>query len=382
MATSHPFYSDEHEALRDTLRRFVAREITPYVDAWDEQESFPRELYKKAGDVGLLGIGFPEQYGGVPSDSFGRLIVAEEVARCGSGGLAAGLMSHGIGAPPIAAFGSDEFKGRVLPEILSGEKISALAITEPSGGSDVADLQCTARLEGDHYVVNGSKTFITSGMRADYITTAVRTGDKGMGGISLLVVDGESPGLERQPLKKMGWWASDTATLFFDDCRVPVANRLGEENHGFLVIMHNFNNERMHIAALALGFSKVCLDEAVRYANERKTFGKPLMRHQVLRHKLVDMATQIEATEAVLERLAWRLDQGQVPVAQVCMAKNLATQCMELCAKESVQIFGGSGYMRGTIVERIYRETKVLSIGGGAEEIMKDLAARQLGWMR
>jgi acyl-CoA dehydrogenase len=379
---AHPFFTEEHDALRDTLRKFVSREITPHVDAWDEAGEFPRELYCKAGEAGLLGVGFPEEYGGLELDQFARLIVAEEVARCGSGGVAAGLMSHGIGAPPIAAFGSPELKQRLLPQILSGEKISALAISEPSGGSDVADLQTVARRDGDHYVVNGSKTFITSGMRADYITTAVRTGDKGMGGISLLVIEGDSPGLERTSMKKMGWWASDTATLYFDECRVPVANRLGEENHGFLGIMHNFNNERVHIAALALGFSKVCLDEAVKYAKERTTFGKPLMRHQVLRHKLVDMATQIEAVESTLERLAWRIEAGDVPVAQVCMVKNLATRCMELCTKEAVQIFGGAGYMRGTTVERLYRETKVLSIGGGAEEIMKELAARQLGWLR
>ena len=377
-----PFYTDEHEALRDTVRRFVAKEIRPNAEAWDEAGIFPRELYGKAGEVGLLGLGFPEAYGGVEADTFSSLLVAEEVALGGSGGVAAGMMSHGIGAPPIAAFGSEELKQRVLPGILAGEKICALAISEPSGGSDVANLQTVAERDGDHYVIRGQKTFITSGMRADWITTAVRTGAPGMGGISLLVVPGDAPGLERTSLPKMGWWASDTATLYFDECRVPVANRLGEENHGFLAIMHNFNSERMHIAGLALGFSRVCLEEALGWAKERKTFGKPLVRHQVIRHKLVDMAQRIAALESTLDILAWRLERGDAPVAEVCMAKNQATQCFEFCAKEAVQILGGAGYIRGTVCERLYRETKVLSIGGGAEEIMKELAARQLGWLR
>jgi acyl-CoA dehydrogenase len=379
MRRKSPFYGPEHEAFRETIRRFVEREISPFVDQWDEEESFPRELYGKAAEVGLLGLGFSEDYGGIPADSFFRLIATEEMCRAGSGGLCAGLMSHTIGTPPIANLGGEELKARVLPQIISGEKISALAITEPSGGSDVANLQTTARRDGDHFVLKGSKTFITSGMRGDYFTVAARTGGEGMGGISLLLVEGDSEGLSRTPLKKMGWWCSDTAALYFDDCRVPVANLLGEENQGFMGIMQNFNAERMGIAAMAYGFARVCFDEALGYARERKTFGKPLVRHQVLRHKLVDMATSIEAVRANLELLAWRIDQGDWPVAEVCMLKNVATQCLELCAKEAVQIFGGAGYMRGTKVERIYRETKVLSIGGGTEEIMKELAARQMG---
>jgi acyl-CoA dehydrogenase len=383
MAAKSPFYTDEHHALRDTLRRFVDREITPHVDAWDEAEAFPRELYRKAGEVGLLGIGFPEAYGGTGGDGFHRLVVCEELARTGSGGIASGLMSHGIGAPPIVALGSAALKERLLPPILAGEKICALAITEPSGGSDVANLQTTARRDGDHYVLNGSKTFITSGMRADVITVAVRTGGPGMGGISLVVVeprDDEAPHFQRTSLKKMGWWSSDTATLYFDDYRVPASNLLGTENMGFLGIMQNFNAERLSIAGLALGFSQVCLDEAVAWAKQRTTFGKPLVKHQVIRHKLVDMMQRIEGLRATLELLTWRVDRGEWPIAEVCLAKNQATQCMEFCAKEAVQILGGAGYIRGVKSERIYRETKVLAIGGGAEEIMKELAAKQLGW--
>lgn len=381
MAKRSRYYTEEHEAFRGSVRTFVDREILPHVVAWEKAKRFPRELYAKAAEVGLLSIGFPEAYGGIPADYFYRLIVTDELARCGSGGVVAGLMSHAIGAPPIQNLGSEEQKAELLPPILAGEKICALAISEPSAGSDVANLKTTARRDGDHYVLAGQKTFITSGMRADVITTAVRTGGKGMGGISLIAVPGDTPGLARTELDKMGWWASDTATLYFEDCRVPAKYLLGPENSGFIGIMQNFNAERMSIAAMAWAFSKVCLDEAVAWAKQRETFGKPLIRHQVVRHKLVDMATAITGVQASLEDLAWRIDQGEWPIAEVCMMKNRATQCMELCAKEAVQILGGGGYCQGTASERIYRETKVLAIGGGAEEIMKELAARQMGWL-
>src|SRR5499433_388960 len=374
-----PFYSDEHEAFRHTVRRFVEREIVPYVDQWDEAEEFPRELYVKAAAAGLLQLGFPEEYGGVPTDPFFAIVKAEEMARHGSGGLNASLNSHTIGAPPIAALGPEWMKGRVLPEVLSGSKISALAITEPSGGSDVANLRTRARRDGAHYVVNGEKTFITSGMRADYLTVAVRTGGEGAGGVSLLLIEGDTQGLSRTKLKKMGWWASDTATLHFDDCRVPAENLIGEEGQGFKQIMFNFNSERMGMAASCTAYARVCVEEAIAYARERKTFGKPIAQHQVIRHKIVDMAQKVAASQAMLEMLAWRLGQGENPVAEICMMKNQATQTMAYCASEAVQIFGGAGFMRGVKVERIYREVKVNAIGGGTEEIMKDLASRQMG---
>lgn len=377
--TLSPFYTAEHEAFRDSVRRFVAREIEPHADAWDEAGEFPRELYARAAEIGLLGMGFPEQYGGVATDRFHAIIATQELTRCGAGGICASLMSHTIGAPPIAKLGSDRLKARVLPGVLSGEKISALAITEPSGGSDVANLRTTARRDGEDYVVRGEKTFITSGMRADYYTVAVRTGGPGMGGISLILIERDRPGFTRTPLKKMGWWASDTATLHFDDCRVPAENLIGAENAGFIGIMMNFNDERLGLAASSIGFAQVCLDEAIAYAGQRETFGKPLTRHQVIRHKLVDMAQKIHASQAMLELLAWRLDRGEHPIAELCMLKNQATQTLAFCASEAVQIFGGAGFMRGAKVERIYREVKVNAIGGGAEEIMKDLASRQMG---
>ncbi len=374
-----PFYTAEHEAFRETVRRFVDKEIAPYATAWDEAEEFPRELYRKAAAIGILGLGFPKDYGGVPGDLFMWLVAVQELARPGSGGVNASLCSHAIGAPPIARAGTEALKRRVLPQILSGEKISALAITEPGGGSDVAGLTTRAVWDGDEFIVTGEKTFITSGMRADYITVAVRTGGPGASGVSLLLVETDRPGLTRTPLKKMGWWASDTATLHFDGMRVPAGNLLGQEGQGFRVIMQNFNHERLTMAAGCAAFARVALDEATAWAKERHTFGKPLTGHQVIRHKLVDMAQRIEATQAVVELLAWRVENGESPVAEICMAKNQATQTLAFCASEAVQILGGAGFMRGTKSERIYREVKVNAIGGGAEEIMKDLASRQMG---
>lgn len=374
------YYTADHEAFRDTVRRFVEREIAPFVNEWDEAGEFPRELYGKASAAGLLGLGYPEEYGGTPQvDRFYRLVMSQELCKAGSGGVSASLMSHTIGCPPINRLGSDELKRRVLTPVLAGEKIAALAITEASGGSDVAGIRTTAKRVGDRYVVNGSKMFITSGMRADFYTVAVRTGGEGRHGLSLLMIERDRKGFTRTKLDKMGWWASDTAALYFDDVEVPLENLIGTENEGFKGIMLNFNDERLSMASGATGFARVCFEEAANYARERNTFGKRLADHQVIRHKLVDMAMRIQASQAFLEQTTWRVDQGESPVADLCMLKNQASQTMAFCASEAVQIFGGAGFIRGQKVERIYREVKVNQIGGGAEEIMKDLAARQLG---
>ena len=377
-------YTPDHEAFRATVRRFVEREIIPHAAEWDEAGGFPRELYGKAATAGLLGVGFPEEYGGTPADHFYRMILAEEMGRSGSGGTCASLMSHTIGLPPLVAGASPELKARVLPGVLAGEKISALAVTEPGAGSDVAQLATTAKREGDHYVVNGSKMFITSGMRADWYTVAVRTGGPGAAGVSLLAIERDTPGFTRTELKKMGWWASDTATLHFENCRVPAANLIGEENRGFPIVMRNFNSERIGMAAGAYGFAQICLEDALAWARERKTFGLPLSERQVIRHKLVDMAIRIETTRTLLEDLAWRVENSagdpKVLVAQLSMLKVQSMQTLQFCADTAVQILGGMGFMRGTRVERIYREVKVNMIGGGSEEIMKDLAARQLSF--
>ncbi len=372
----------EHTLFRDSLRAFVDAEIAPHVNAWDEAGSFPRELYRRAAHIGLLGLGYPEACGGTPADTWFRLIATEEIARAGSGGLIASLFSHNIGLPPIVAHGSETLKQRVIPGVLSGEKISALAITEASGGSDVARLRCTAQRDGDHWVIDGEKTFITSGLRADWITLAVRTGGPGAAGISLIAVQGDTPGLSRSGLAKMGWWCSDTAQLRFDACRVPAENLIGEPNAGFTMIMKNFNGERLLMSAGACAFAQVCFDEALAWARQRKTFGIALVEHQVTRHKLMDMHMRIASSRAWLHALAERLESGDTSpdwVAELCLLKNHTTQTMQWCADAAVQILGGMGFMRGTKSERIYREVKVMMIGGGAEEIMKELAARQLG---
>ncbi len=380
---AHPALTEEHAAFRATVRRFTEREIMPHAAEWDEAGEFPRTLYAKAAAAGLLGVGFPEAYGGTPADLFFHVILSEEIALAGAGGVHAGLFSHQIGAPPIAAVGSEELKARVLPDILAGRKISALAITEPTGGSDVANLRTTARREGEDYIVDGEKAFITSGVRADVYTVAVRTGGPGSAGVSLLLIERDREGFTRAPLKKMGWWSSDTALLRFDNVRVPAANLIGEENAGFRAIMLNFNAERLGMAAAAVGFAQACLDDAVAWAHERRTFGKLLAEHQVIRHKLVDMQTRVHAARALVYDTCWKLSEAprHAPhVAQLAMTKNLAGRTMQFCADEAVQILGGAGFMRGTRAERVYREVKVFTIGGGAEEIMKDLAARQLGW--
>ncbi|MEK6805708.1 MAG: acyl-CoA dehydrogenase family protein [Pseudomonadota bacterium] len=380
MAAKHPFHTEDHEAFRQQVRRFVEKECAPHIEKWETAEELPRALHKKAAEVGLLGIGFPEDCGGIEADPFYLIVMTEELAKAGSGGLIASLMSHGIATPPIAKAGTPEQKKKFAAPVLAGEKVAALAITEPSAGSDVANIKTTAKRDGEHYVVNGSKTFITSGMRADFVTAAVRTGGDGMGGVSLLVIEAGMPGFTRSPLKKMGWWCSDTATLYFDNVRVPVANRIGPENAGFMAIMLNFNNERIMLAAQAWAFAQVCYEEALAYARERQTFGKPLIKNQVIKHKLAEMKMRIEAVKSHLEMLAWRVSKGAMPVAELSLLKNLATETLERVATEAMQVLGGAGYLQGSKVERIYRETKVLTIGGGSREIMYDLAAKQLGY--
>ncbi len=379
LPVASPFYGEEHRQFQAAVRRFVAREIIPFVNDWDEEGRIPRALYGKAAEAGLLGLGFPEAFGGTPADSFFSLILNQEMARAGAGGLVASLFSHGIALPPILAAGSDELKARILPSVLAGRRIAALAVTEPDAGSDVAAIRTRAVRDGDHYVITGTKTTITSGMRADVLTVAVRTGGPGHAGISLIVVETPVAGLERHELPKMGWWCSDTATLHFDGVRVPATNLIGAENDGFRPLMINFNRERLGLAALAIGFAKRALADALAHARGRVTFGRPLSRRQVIRHKLVDMAQQIRCVESFAETLAWRLDQGEEPVADICLLKNAAAAMLDDVARTAVQILGGAGFIRGHAIERIYREAPIYGIGGGASEILADLAARQMG---
>lgn len=371
--------------LQDNAQRFVRTEVAPHLDAWEAAQEFPRSLYGRAADLGWLGMGYPEALDGTPASWKLRSALTYTLARSsGSGGLMASLFSHNIGLPPVLNWGSAALQNEVIPSVLRGEKIAALAITEPGGGTDVAALRTTARLDGDSYIVDGEKVFITSGMRADWMTVAVRTdaANKGRSGISMLVIPGDTPGISRSPLNKMGWHCSDTAHLRFDGVRVPARFLIGEEGAGFKIIMTNFNAERMSMAFMALGFAECCYDEALSWAKQRKTFGSALVEHQVVRHKLMDMKMRIESTRAWADAVAQRCDAGDEGadwVAQVCLLKNHATQTMQFCADQGVQILGGMGFMLGTACERIYREVKVMMIGGGAEEIMKELASRQLG---
>lgn len=375
-----PYYNESHEAVAQSVRRFVEREIAPHIDRWELEGELPRALHVAAAKAGILGLGYPEDYGGHSAgfDLFHGMTQTEELCRVGAGGLGASLMTHGIGLPPVLALGSDELKQRIAPGVLAGEILIALGITEPSGGSDVANLKTRAALRGDHYVVNGSKTFITSGMRADYLTTAVRTGGAGAGGVSLLLIPMEAPGVSRTRLDKMGWRCSDTATIHFDDVAVPRENLIGTENAGFIGIMRNFNRERLGMAMGCCGFARVCLDEAVAWAQQRETFGKALVKHQSIRIKLADMVRQIDATQAWVDLCAWQVQNGCDQPADFALLKVQATQMLERVARDAAQVLGGASYITGSKVERIYREVRVNAIGGGSEEIMLDLAGRQL----
>jgi acyl-CoA dehydrogenase len=379
------FDAADLQALVDTVRRFATERVRPNLDAWEAAGEIPRALYREAAALGLLGLGYPERLGGTPAPWRARNALSQTLARYGtSGGLMASLFSLNIGLPPVLAHGAPELQAEIIPPVLRGEQIAALGITEPGGGSDVAALRTTARRDGDDYVIDGEKVFITSGVRADWITLAVRTdlNSKGASGISMIVVPGDAKGVSRTALQKMGWHCSDTAHLRFDGVRVPARYLLAQEGAGFRIIMGNFNGERLAMSAMALGFAQACFDEALDWARQRQTFGAPLIERQVIRHKLMDMQMRISSTQAWVDALTARVDGGDESpdwVANVCLLKNHSTQAMQFCADAAVQILGGMGYMRGTASERIYREVKVMMIGGGAEEIMKELAARQSG---
>jgi acyl-CoA dehydrogenase len=374
------YFNETHAMVRETARRFVEQEVRPHIDEWEEAGGFPREVYGKAGALGLLGIGHPEALGGTGEhDIFMKIAVTEELMRSTSGGFAASIGSLDIGLPPVWRMGSPELQKRIVPAVLAGDKIAALAITEPGGGSDVANLRTRAVRDGDHYVVNGAKTFITSGTRADYITVAVRTGEAGYAGVSLLLIEKGMPGFSvGRDLKKMGWWASDTAELFFSDCRVPVSNLIGPENSGFLTIMLNFQTERLALAVMAYMTAQIALEACLDYVKTRVTFGKPLSKHQVIRHKLAEMATKVEIAREYTLHCATRMARGEQILKEVSMAKNFATETSDAVTYEAVQIFGGMGFMRESVVERLYRDNRILSIGGGTHEIMNEIIAKQL----
>jgi acyl-CoA dehydrogenase len=373
------YWDDTHHALKSSIDGWVAEHIAPHAAAWEEACQFPDELFDAAGRAGILGIGYDETVGGTGGDIFHSLIAVESLIRGGSVGTAITLGIHSIAVPPIIALGTPEQQARFVPSILSGEKVAALAITEPGAGSDVSGISTTAVRDGDHYIVNGAKTFITAGTRADFVTMLVRTGPDPHAGLTLLVVERETEGFHvGRNLKKMGWWASDTAELFFEDCRVPVVNRLGVEGGGFPGAMANFVSERLVLGANCVAIAQMALDVSLAYVRQREAFGRPLSAFQVTRHKLAEMATRTQAVRAFVSTVAARHQKGEDVTAEVAMAKNAASDMCSFVTDAAVQIHGGMGYMRESIVERLFRDARLYPIGGGTTEIMRELIGRRL----
>ncbi|KAI9591481.1 acyl-CoA dehydrogenase/oxidase [Syncephalis fuscata] len=386
-----PYYNDSHRRFRARMREFVEREVIPYCDEWDEAKQVPRALFIKCAEVGItagicgeLPVEFMEidNILGVPLDEFDifhEFIIGDEICRCGSGGVLWGICGgFGIGLPPVLLFASNELKQRIVPDVLAGRKVICLAITEPYAGSDVANIRCEAKEtpDGEHFIVNGEKKWITNGVFADYFTVAVRTGGgEGMSGISLLLIERTMPGVKTRQMQCSGVWSSGTGYITFEDVKVPKANLVGKQDKGFKCIMYNFNHERMSICIQSTRFARVCLEESIKYASKRKTFGRPLIEHQVIRHKLADMARRIEATHAWMEQLLYQskiMSHNEAMVklgGPIALLKVQATQTFEFCAREASQIFGGLAYTRGGQggkIERLYRE-----------EIMTDLGMKQ-----
>ena len=374
----NPWNTPERRALREMVTSFTQREIAPHLPSWEDAGMLPRELHRQAAEVGMLGIGFPEELGGSGGDIIDATIMTEAVlAGGGSTGVLASLCTHGIAIPHIVDSKNTDLIDRYVRPTLAGEMIGSLGITEPGGGSDVSGLTTRAVLDGDEYVVNGAKTFITSGARSDFVTTAVRTGGPGFSGISLLVIDKGTPGFTvSKPLRKMGWHCSDTAELTFDDVRVPAGNIVGEVDGGFGLIINQFVNERLSLAAQAYATAQRSLDLAIEYAKQRETFGKPLATRQVIRHKLVEMHSRTAAARALTREAVELAAAGESPLLEAVVAKNVSVAACEWVVSEAVQIFGGMGYMRESEVERHYRDARILGIGGGATEVMTDLAAK------
>ncbi|HOI75674.1 MAG TPA: acyl-CoA dehydrogenase family protein [Syntrophales bacterium] len=374
------YFSEDHRIFRDSVRKFVEKEIKPHVEEWEEKEEFPLELYKKTADAGFLGLEYPEEYGGVPCDKFMVVAFIEEFIRhSGASGLYCGLYSHTIAMPPVRNLGTEEMRQQVLAPVLRGEKVASLGITEPNAGSDVASLRTRAVLDGDSYIVNGAKTFITSGCRANFVTTAVRTGGPGPKGVSLLLIDTSTPGFSvSKKIHKMGWHSSDTGELSFVDCRVPAKNIIGKEGEGFKGIMINFQNERLSLSVQAHATAQLALEESIKYAKAREAFGTTLTGFQVIRHKLVDMATKVEIAKEYNYRVAARMEAGMDVMREVSMGKNFSCEVCDKVVFDAVQIHGGYGYAREYVVERLYRDSRILSIGGGTTEIMKEIISRTI----
>jgi acyl-CoA dehydrogenase len=377
-----PPFGDEHEELRESIRRFVANELRPHAQTWEDERWFPNEVFHKLAAVGYLGLKYPEEYGGQGGDHLHDAVLVEELPRAGSGGLGAGIGAHiGIATPPVWKFGTEDQKQRFLAPAIRGEKIAALGITEPDAGSDVAGIRTRGRRVDGGYVVNGSKTFITNGVRADFVVTAVKTtGEGGHRGLSFLILEKGMEGFTvSRKLEKMGWHASDTGELAFQDVFVPEENLLGEENRGFYLIMANFQWERLLMALGSVGAMQATLERTIEFARERHAFGRPIAKHQAIRHKIAEMAVKLEAGRAVTYNALRLFHEGHDAVREVTIAK-LKTQrdCFEV-ADTALQIHGGAGYMKEYGIERAARDARLGPIGGGTDEIMKEILGKSFG---
>lgn len=383
--TSPVWDTPERLELRATVRAFVERHVLPYQDEWERDGLIPRDLHREAAKLGLFGLGIPEEVGGSGGDLIDGSILGEEFHYAGAaGGVFASLFTHGIALPHLIGAGDPDQIDRWVRPTLAGEKIGSLAITEPGGGSDVGHLTTSAVREGDHFIVNGAKTYITSAVRADFVVTAVRTGGPSASGVSLLVIEKDTPGFTvTRKLDKMGWRSSDTAELSFVDARVPVSNLVGVENSGFALIATAFVTERSGLAVQAYASAQRCLDLTLDWVRDRETFGKPLIARQSVQEAVTEMARRIDIartyTRAVVER---KVTSDDDLIAEVCFAKNTAVEAGEWVANKAVQLFGGMGYMTGTEVERQYRDMRIIGIGGGTTEILAGLAAKRLGYQR
>jgi len=380
-----PFTTPERVALRETVRRFVTAEVLPHQDQWELDGELPRSLHARAAAAGLIGLSYPESVGGGGGDAIDALVVAEEFHYAGAaGGVFASLFTSGISLPHIVAAGDAAQIERYVRPTIDGVKIGSLAITEPDGGSDVAGIRTSAKRDGSDFVINGAKTFITSAVRADFVVTAVRTGDAGAHGLSLVIVEKGTPGFTvSRKLNKMGWLSSDTAELSYADVRVPVSNLVGEENSGFIQIAMNFVSERIGLAVQAYASAQRCLDLSVEWCRNRETFGKPLISRQPVQNTLAEMARRVEVARVYTRSIALRAANGEENlVSEACFAKNTAVEAGEWVANQAVQLHGGMGYMRESEVERQYRDMRIIGIGGGTTEILTGLSAKLLGYTR
>lgn len=378
----HWIFTEEHEMFRKTVRKFIEKEVAPHVEKWERDGEVPRSLYKRFGELGYLGIRYPKKYGGSEMDLISAAVFSEEMAKCGASGVGSSIGAHtGIAMTNILNFGNEEQKEKYLVPGIKGEKVAALGITEPNAGSDVSSIQTTARKEGDYYILNGSKTFITNGVNSDYVVVAAKTRDEPVHrNVSLFIVDKDLEGFTvGKNLKKLGWRSSDTGLLFFDDVKVPKENLIGEENKGFKYIMSNFQWERISMALGSIGLAEKALEETINYAKTRKQFGQPISEFQVIRHKLVDMALDIEKAKNMTYRALYLYQKGENAVKETTMAKVYACEMVNRVTDEGVQIHGGAGYMMEYPIQRYWRDARIQSIGGGTTQIMNEILVKQLG---